>query len=260
MSETNRLTAIEREHFAEIVESSLRVTERRHFFSWTQGIVQTLIPHEILICGADEGTSGNLKLGYFSGSRYFRDVQFNAACVEAGGVVARLACEWHGVGDPCLVAREISTNGHGAMVDELEDAELRNIALHGVRCAARRTLGLYGFSRIPSECLTARLAYLLEVTVPCIHGAFVRVLMNEARPYGNGARAAGRKITHREAEILRWIKEGKTNADIAGILALSPWTVKNHVQTILRKLQAQTRSHAVARAMSMGLLDGQAPN
>jgi DNA-binding NarL/FixJ family response regulator len=36
--------------------------------------------------------------------------------------------------------------------------------------------------------------------------------------------------------------------------------VKNHVQTILRKLQAQTRSHAVARAMSMGLLDGQAPN
>jgi DNA-binding NarL/FixJ family response regulator len=31
--------------------------------------------------------------------------------------------------------------------------------------------------------------------------------------------------------------------------------VKNHVQTILKKLQAQTRSHAVARAMSMGILD-----
>jgi DNA-binding CsgD family transcriptional regulator len=59
----------------------------------------------------------------------------------------------------------------------------------------------------------------------------------------------------REAEILKWIKTVKTNVDIARALELSPWTVKNHVQTILKKLSAHTRSHAVARAISMGIVD-----
>jgi transcriptional regulator EpsA len=255
MSELNRLSAIERDHFAEIVESSLRVTERRHYFSWMQGILQTLIPHEIVICGADEGGSENLKLMYMSGSRYFRDEHFAASCQQPQGVVSRLVAEWQASGLPCVVAREVAMNGHAEMVEQLEAAELRNIALHGVRGPARRTLGIYAFSRIPADCVSNRMGYVLEVAVPHIHATFVRVLMNEARASGGTARVAGRQITPREAEILRWIKEGKTNSDIASILALSPWTVKNHVQTILKKLQAQTRSHAVARAMSMGILD-----
>jgi DNA-binding CsgD family transcriptional regulator len=61
-------------------------------------------------------------------------------------------------------------------------------------------------------------------------------------------------VTRREIEILGWIKEGKTTSDIAGILNLSPFTVKNHVQNILKKLGARSRSHAVAQAMGLGLL------
>jgi transcriptional regulator EpsA len=255
MAELNRLTAIERDHFAEIVELSLRVTERRHFFSLMQGMMQTLIPHEILVCGADEGAGERIKLGFMSGSRYFREEHFQASCMENAGVVSRLFAEWHVSGEAVVIGRQLNNNGHGAMVDDLESAELRNIVLHGVRGPGRRTLGMYAFSRIPTDCLTHRMGYLVDVAMPHIHAAFVRVMMSEARAAGNGKNPAGRQITPREAEILRWIKEGKTNADIAGILALSPWTVKNHVQTILKKLSAQTRSHAVARAMSMGILN-----
>jgi transcriptional regulator EpsA len=237
------------------VEASLRVTERRHFFSWTQGIVQALLPHEILICGADDGGGETIKLNFMSGSRYFREEHFAEACTRPIGVLSRLVSEWQGSGQPCVLSRGLEANGHAPLIDQLEAVELRNIALHGVRGPAKRTLGIYGFSRIPADAMSRRLGYLLDVMVPHVHATFVRVLTSEARNGYGASRVAGRQITTREAEILRWIKEGKTNADIASILDLSPWTVKNHVQTILKKLQAQTRSHAVARAMSMGILD-----
>ena len=91
-------------------------------------------------------------------------------------------------------------------------------------------------------------------------GTPVRPAVELVRPvrlagrYGSGAGAPIADLTQREAEVLRWIKEGKTNIDIAQILNLSPWTVKNHMQAILKKLSVQNRSHAVARAISLGIL------
>ena len=73
---------------------------------------------------------------------------------------------------------------------------------------------------------------------------------------GASARAttAGGALTEREREILRWAREGKSNLEIGAALDISALTVKNHIQKILRKLGASNRAHAVALAMSQGLL------
>jgi DNA-binding CsgD family transcriptional regulator len=65
---------------------------------------------------------------------------------------------------------------------------------------------------------------------------------------------SGRVVTQRQEEILNLIKTGKTNAEIALALDCSPWTVKNHIQAILRKLDSNSRAHAVSRAISLGVL------
>jgi len=52
-------------------------------------------------------------------------------------------------------------------------------------------------------------------------------------------------LTSREAEVFRWLKEHKTNREIAIILGISPATVKVHVERILAKLGAANR-HAAA--------------
>jgi DNA-binding CsgD family transcriptional regulator len=62
-------------------------------------------------------------------------------------------------------------------------------------------------------------------------------------------------VTPRQEEILNLIKSGKTNSEIAELLDCSPWTIKNHIQAILRKLDSNTRTHAIARAMSLGILN-----
>ncbi len=56
-------------------------------------------------------------------------------------------------------------------------------------------------------------------------------------------------LTSRETQILSYIAEGNSNKQIARILEISEQTIKNHVSSILRKLNANDRAHAVALAM-----------
>jgi DNA-binding CsgD family transcriptional regulator len=66
-------------------------------------------------------------------------------------------------------------------------------------------------------------------------------------------------VTVREQQILRWVREGLSNQEIAEVLAISPLTVKNHVQKILRKLNAGNRAQAVALALARHLIDAAEP-
>lgn len=61
-------------------------------------------------------------------------------------------------------------------------------------------------------------------------------------------------ISEREMEVLRWLKEGKTNWEISMILKISERTVKYHVKNICAKLDAMNRTHAVVIAIDRGIL------
>ena len=60
-------------------------------------------------------------------------------------------------------------------------------------------------------------------------------------------------LTTREVEVLRLLAEGLRNAEIADRLVLSERTVHHHVSAILRKLEAGSRTEAVARAGTLGI-------
>ena len=95
----------------------------------------------------------------------------------------------------------------------------------------------------------------IELIVPFLHLAWMRTHLGRARD-GAAAAAPGQPalLTEREREILRWIHLGKSNPEIGTILQISPLTVKNHVQKILRKLNVQNRTGAVGKALALRLL------
>ncbi len=66
--------------------------------------------------------------------------------------------------------------------------------------------------------------------------------------------ALAEELTAREQEVLQLLAEGLSNKAIAGRLGISDHTVKYHVNAILGKLGAQTRTEAVARAVRLGLI------
>jgi len=62
-------------------------------------------------------------------------------------------------------------------------------------------------------------------------------------------------LTTREREILQLLADGMSNADVASKLFISQETVKSHVRHILTKLEADTRTHAVAIALRDAIID-----
>jgi DNA-binding NarL/FixJ family response regulator len=61
-------------------------------------------------------------------------------------------------------------------------------------------------------------------------------------------------LTPREMEILKYIGLGLLNKQIAAQLGISEQTIKNHVTSILRKLNANARTEAVVLALRQGLI------
>ena len=90
-------------------------------------------------------------------------------------------------------------------------------------------------------------------------------LLDAIRAVGNGDRylapeislllaksETSHSLSDRELQILQLIAKGKANKQIGDILTLSENTVKNHVKSILNKLNAKDRTHAVTEALKRG--------
>jgi DNA-binding NarL/FixJ family response regulator len=67
-----------------------------------------------------------------------------------------------------------------------------------------------------------------------------------------GVLGAHEGLSKREVEVLGEITRGASNADIAGVLALSPNTVKSYIRSAYRKIDATNRSQAVAWCLMHG--------
>jgi DNA-binding NarL/FixJ family response regulator len=61
-------------------------------------------------------------------------------------------------------------------------------------------------------------------------------------------------LTAREIQVLRLLAEGHTNTELARRLSLAPKTVDHHVSAILGKLEARSRTEAVATAFGLGIV------
>jgi DNA-binding NarL/FixJ family response regulator len=61
-------------------------------------------------------------------------------------------------------------------------------------------------------------------------------------------------LTPREVEVLTLVARGLGNKEIGDVLGTASGTVKAHVQSILSKLEAKDRTHAVTIAMSRGII------
>ncbi|MCZ6828825.1 MAG: response regulator transcription factor [Gammaproteobacteria bacterium] len=74
-------------------------------------------------------------------------------------------------------------------------------------------------------------------------------LRDAAAPSGAEQLKTALPLTERESEVLYWIGNGKTDREIAQILAISPRTINKHLQQIFRKLEVGNRTSAAAIAI-----------
>jgi DNA-binding NarL/FixJ family response regulator len=70
-----------------------------------------------------------------------------------------------------------------------------------------------------------------------------------------GQTMLNQSLSDRETEVLKLVTEGHTNRQIGSSLYITEATVKKHIQSIITKLDAMDRTHAVAKAMRAGLIN-----
>jgi DNA-binding NarL/FixJ family response regulator len=101
----------------------------------------------------------------------------------------------------------------------------------------------------------ARALSRIPETIPAAEAAegTAEVEVDDAEP---GAAVAVREpLTPRELELLRYLAEGYTNKEIARAMVLAEDTVKKGVQTLIAKLGATDRTHAVVLALRRHLIE-----
>ena len=89
-----------------------------------------------------------------------------------------------------------------------------------------------------------------------IHGKDILTLLNLVRLRISNLPSTGkiRPLTGRQVEVLEWVANGKTTAEIASILYLSAATIEKHLRSAREALGAETTAQAVHKATKLNLL------
>lgn len=235
-----------------VVESSLHVKNKQQFMVWVQGELKNIFPHEIMLSFMKDFLNGKVyKNKYFS--IYVSDDLFESVLCGDGGVMDRVMAIWRRSLSPCLIDSSLSrTYDEESIASIMHKYGFNNIASHGMHDVNGEILSFFCFMQIPGD-INERHAYLLEMLTPYVHKALIHAMASDHANEKN-IQCYGGLITHREKEILKWVKAGKSNWEIAIILDISPRTVKNHVCNIIKKMSAQNRGHAVAKALRLNLI------
>jgi len=93
---------------------------------------------------------------------------------------------------------------------------------------------------------------LLE-TIRAVHGGQRRLSSEVAAEIA--AHAGDDALTPREVDVLRLVAGGNANKEIAVRLSLTEETVKSHIRSVLAKLSANDRTHAVAIGLKRGIIE-----
>lgn len=117
----------------------------------------------------------------------------------------------------------------------------------GQRTLSHAQASLFSFAGSSIE-HTHRTEAILQTVAPHVHRTLYRL-------FGGTMEQNGTALSSREKEILLWVKDGKSTWDISIILGISQDTVKFHLKNIFQKLDASTRSQAVAVALSNRLIE-----
>ena len=235
------------------ITEAVNVRRRFHFFAWTQGHLQTLLPHGVLVCGLPRGTGTGMFFDYFH-NLPLPTSALSKLCHPRDGVAVSMLEAWRGNGGEPLVV-QAGSSATNRLHAQLLELGLGTTLAHGIPFE-QSSVGAHGFFAFVSlrNNPGMREATIASMTVPYLFSTYCRALSRDRAPVAVSDAPTDGALSEREVEILYWVREGKSNHEIGMVLSISPLTVKNHIQRILKKLQASNRTQAVSKAISMRLL------
>ena len=249
---------VELEALGLILEFSLKVHTTHQFYCWTQGVLQNLIRHELLICALRKGEGSGFHVDSFSTTNT-QPALINGLFSQDVSLVPHLMKAWEAnYFQPVILdLKKEKLIADSGLARELNRIEASEILVHGTHDIHGKFVSLFIFASRSGTNASGKIN-LVKLLVPSLHTAWVHTQFVRPAILKNSlSDSRGRDVlTPREKDILSWIYRGKSNIEIGLILGLSQFTVKNHVQKILRRLNVLNRAQAVGKALALRLFDG----
>ena len=248
------------QRYSRIIQEGIAVRRHCDLLEWMQGEIQHYLPHEIMLAAWGDFGSGAIRHDIISALPGVRTAHLEPEGLSP--LLRRLYNYWvelgrmpcaTGVGEPGLLQEDSGL--HCAFGKALQG--MRSTLLHGISDKRGRHDCLYilfsSEDRFNASTLSA-----MEILLPYIDTALRRVAPLSPPPVAVPFMAAALSeceveiseaygLSKREAEIMDWVRMGKTNAEIGSILSISSFTVKNHLQHIFKKLDVYNRMQAVSK-------------
>ena len=255
MSYISSLSVGELERYSRLISEAVSV--RRHFdlLCWLQGEVQHFLPHEIMIAAWGDFGLGLIHHDIVSTLPGVRTEHSDSESLAQ--LLRGLFNRWVGLGKAPYA---IGVGEAGFLLNDsgLQCAlggalqGMRSSMVHGISDERGRHDCLYVTFSSKIELATST-SKAMEVLLPYLDTALRQVthLPRQHRgvtpPIDTPKTGEPHGLTDREIEIMDWVRVGKTNYEIGGILDISAFTVKNHLQRIFKKLDVYNRMQAVSK-------------
>jgi transcriptional regulator EpsA len=264
-----------------LLRRALTARSREDWSRWVQVDMQDALPHDVLLAAWGDFKSGAIGYDVISRTPALLNDALPRDIIEP--LMRILFHHWlQGGQEPVAIdTRPLRSVGSGLF-------SASPIALaHGVQDHRSRFDCLYAFVG-PSELASPSCAQLCRMALPFIDtgfrqlvdrgghltpadppppegaicsfsqawGSTPRVPLGERAGNDDGWNRAEPKegngtLTARELEVMQWVRIGKTNPEIASILNISTFTVKNHMRRIYSKMDVLNRAQAVGSFDSM---------
>lgn len=267
--------------FQTVLQAALVARGRQGLALWLEGGIQDFLPHHALIAAWGDFRTGDLAYDVITANPALALDALPADVMEP--LVHAMHGRWLTAGQEPVSIDTRGLRSIGCALFSFSPCAL----VHGVRDHRSRYDCIYIFvgpatlaDALPRQQCSVALPYIdiafrqlpdragqgggfrpAQAGFPgteCVWGPHLRgpdddtiagALRRDAvEPDGFAGRASS--LSARELEVMKWVRAGKTNPEIAMILHLSMFTVKNHMRRIYRKLDVLNRAQAV------GSLDG----
>lgn len=214
-------------------------------FADVLGELREVVPHRFFAYAVVRTFDGRVERLY--------NIDFPAESLRSLRLREECECDvlqhWLTKREPLLVSERAGTATGEEASTQLDS---QTIAIHAQLDLAGSRAIAFCFGDVPSAS-SAALPRTLRTLTPYLYAFAVRAIRVNAD--ARRQRVQRERLTPRQTEVLHWLCHGKTNDEIASILGISIFTVKNHVQRIFLKLDASNRAQAVSRADSAGLFE-----
>lgn len=234
--------AYELERLAATLDGAIRIRRRTDYYLWSQGALQSFLPHETLVC-LPLGPDGACRLELFSRS-VIADATESFLQAAKASLRAEVVFHWSRQGRRPQV--HTPDDGTPLLASLLGRTGAPHALVHCTHAGCGRQACVFIFLGIAKRPALREL-YLAELLLPHLYFALAGLRDAES----SGLQRA--LLSRRQHQVLAGVRSGKTNTEIALELGLSPLTVKSHVQQALRKLSVSNRAEAAALTSGMTL-------